>query len=94
MLPAFMCLRVLRSVSASTQGMASALLRPVQVYTGGFDLRSRNYIASVAFVGLPGYIIGVFCLLAAVFLYLLRCCCCCCCHRGFCLHPSASGYNR
>eukprot|EP00891_Asterochloris_glomerata_P002140 jgi/Astpho2/2140/Aster-03134 len=65
-----------------------------KAYTGGFNLRSRSYVASVAFVGLPGYVIGVFCLLAAIFFYLLRCCCCCCCHRGFCLHPSASGYNR
>ncbi|KAG5618701.1 hypothetical protein H5410_018525 [Solanum commersonii] len=57
-------------------------------YTGGWNISSSHYWASVAYTGAPLFIIALFWFVACGISLLLVCICCCCCRRG------RYGYSR
>ena len=52
------------------------------------------YLASLAFTGVPGFVIGIICLVFAILFCLCRCICCICCGTNFCpTGSSETGYS-
>ncbi|GAQ80910.1 hypothetical protein KFL_000660040 [Klebsormidium nitens] len=60
-------------------------------YRGGFDPTNKHYWGSVIWLGIWGYVIGVFWLLVGVLWALATCCYFCCCRSKT---AKTSGYSR
>lgn len=64
------------------------------VYRQGWDIRNKDYWASVALTGAPGFVLAAVWLAVGLVHLLVLCCCCCCCrdslkgsHQGGNLFP-------
>jgi len=54
----------------------------------------QAYLASLAFTGVPGFVMGILCLVLSILFCLCRCFCCICCGTNFCPTGTAEeGYS-